>query len=96
MANHLLRRPQVAALFPVSKAGLYQLIATGAFPPPVKIGAASAWDAAEVDSVIAARIAGVPEEGVRAMVSELVACRKFPDTDRRRAAIVRRHLLGGE
>jgi predicted DNA-binding transcriptional regulator AlpA len=92
---NLIRMPQVVAILPVSKTGLYQLISTGIFPPPVKIGAASAWDEAEVKSVVAAMLAKVPADGVRELVTELVACRKFADTDRRRAAIVRKHLQGG-
>jgi predicted DNA-binding transcriptional regulator AlpA len=91
---NLLRRPQVAAIFPVSKTGLYQLIAAGVFPPPLKIGAASAWDEAEVKSVVACLVAGIPADSVRALVGELVEARKHADTDRRRAAIVRRFLRG--
>jgi predicted DNA-binding transcriptional regulator AlpA len=96
MAQSFLRRPQVAAIFPVSKAGLYQRIAAGTFPPPIKVGAASVWELAEVESVMAAMAAGVPADGVRGLVEELVAARKHPDTERRRAAILRRHLQGAE
>ncbi|WP_246139627.1 helix-turn-helix transcriptional regulator [Parahaliea aestuarii] len=44
---------------------LYELVSEGAFPPPVKLGRASAWVSTEVQQWIADRIAerdgGTPE-----------------------------------
>jgi predicted DNA-binding transcriptional regulator AlpA len=38
-----LRLPEVLALIPVGKSTLYAWIASGRFPPPVKLGRCSAW-----------------------------------------------------
>jgi prophage regulatory protein len=52
------RLPTVKARTGLSRSELYRRIAVGDFPQPVKLGArASAWNAAEVDSWITARIA---------------------------------------
>ncbi|WP_423774808.1 helix-turn-helix transcriptional regulator [Bilophila wadsworthia] len=45
---HLLRIHQVQRFFPVSKATLYNLIAKGAFPAPLKVGRASFWRSSDV------------------------------------------------
>lgn len=43
------RLPSVLARIGMKRAWLYKQIAEGAFPPPVKIGGASCWDARVVD-----------------------------------------------
>jgi prophage regulatory protein len=54
----LLRLPDVRRRVSLSRSEIYRRIAAGHFPQPVKLGErASAWNAAEVDSWIAARIA---------------------------------------
>jgi prophage regulatory protein len=54
----LLRLPDVRRRVSLSRSEIYRRIAAGDFPQPVKLGErASAWNAAEVDSWIAARIA---------------------------------------
>lgn len=52
------RLPQVKARTGLCRSSLYRAIASGDFPAPIKLGErASAWNAAEVDSWIASRIA---------------------------------------
>lgn len=52
------RLPSVKARTGLGRSSIYRGIATGDFPQPVKLGTrASAWNAAEVDNWIAARIA---------------------------------------
>lgn len=52
------RLPGVSARTGLSRSEIYRRIAAGDFPAPVKLGErASAWNAAEVDSWIAGRIA---------------------------------------
>ncbi|MGH8111755.1 MAG: helix-turn-helix transcriptional regulator [Rhodanobacteraceae bacterium] len=54
----LLRLPQVSARTGLSRSELYRRMAGGDFPAQVKIGVrASAWNAAEIDHWVAARIA---------------------------------------
>jgi prophage regulatory protein len=54
----LLRLPAVRQRTGKCRSDIYRGIARGTFPAPVKLGArASAWNAAEVDAWIAARIA---------------------------------------
>ena len=70
------RLPAVTAGTGRSRASLYQDIADGLFPPPVKIGhQASAWPDDEVDTVNRARIAGKSEEEIRKLVKRLVEAR---------------------
>lgn len=52
------RLPSVRARTGLSRSEIYRRIAAGDFPRAIKLGErASAWNAAEVDSWIAARIA---------------------------------------
>lgn len=52
------RLPQVKARTGLGRSEIYRRISVGQFPAPIKLGErASAWNAAEVDEWIAARIA---------------------------------------
>ena len=52
------RLPQVKARTGFSRSEIYRRVQAGTFPAPIKLGErASAWNAAEVDSWIADRIA---------------------------------------
>lgn len=52
------RLPRVKARTGLCRSDIYRRIAAGDFPAPIKLGLrASAWNAAEVDSWITARIA---------------------------------------
>jgi prophage regulatory protein len=54
----LLRLPQVQEIVPYSSSTIYQLIAEGKFPAPVKLGPrASAWLESEIHDWINCRIA---------------------------------------
>jgi prophage regulatory protein len=56
-ADHFLRLPAVMARTGKSKAGIYQDIAAGTFPAPIKIGPrASAWVESEIVTWQQARI----------------------------------------
>ena len=60
-----------------SRSSHYSDIQRGLFTPPVSIGSrAVGWPDYEVDTINAAKIAGVSDSEVRALVSELVANRK--------------------
>ena len=61
MPNHpsmsISRRPQVQARTGIPKATMYAMMATGAFPRPIKIGArAVAWLDSDIDRWIEARV----------------------------------------
>lgn len=52
------RLPQVKARTGLSRSEIYRRVSAGDFPAPCKLGErASAWNAAEIDSWITARIA---------------------------------------
>ncbi|MCC6195163.1 MAG: AlpA family phage regulatory protein [Burkholderiales bacterium] len=56
---------------------LYNKIRDSLFVPPVPIGArAVAWPSSEIDTIIAARIAGRSDDEIKALVQRLVAARK--------------------
>lgn len=58
----LLRMPDVLSRTGMSRSGIYNLVAVGKFPKPVKLGErAAAWIASEVDAWIAERIAARDE-----------------------------------
>lgn len=53
----LIRRKQVQARTGLSRSGMYQMIAEGAFPGSIKIGARSVgWVQSEIDEWVASRI----------------------------------------
>lgn len=61
MTDHkkLLRLPAVKEATGLARSTIYALIAKGEFPRPIKLTPKlSAWDAAEIDAWIEARIAG--------------------------------------
>lgn len=58
------RLPVVMARTGLSRSSIYRQIASGTFPPPVKLGERiSAWEAAAVDQWILARL-GAKQAGV--------------------------------
>lgn len=58
ISAQLLRRRQVEALTGLRRSTIYERMARGQFPRPVRLGTrAVAWLASEIDSWIAARIA---------------------------------------
>lgn len=74
---NFLRIPAVLKRRGVSRSGHYADIKAGLFPKPVHIGLrAVAHPDYEVDALNAARIAGQPDEEIRALVLKLEAARK--------------------
>ena len=73
----LLRQPEARTRCACgSRSAWYRWIAEGLAPRPVKIGPnTAAWPAAEIDALIAARLAGADDAAVRALVAELHAAR---------------------
>ena len=77
MQMKLLRKPSVLQKTGRSKSSLYNDIAQGLFPPPIKINlVSSAWPDFEVDTIIAAIIRGESAENIKNIVSEMVEARK--------------------
>jgi prophage regulatory protein len=75
--NALLRTPDVCAVTGMARPTLYEAMAKGLFPRPIKLGEkSSAWPASEVNAMCAARIAGKSVEEIRALVVELTEARK--------------------
>lgn len=70
------RLPEICTTQGKCKSSIYNEISAGLFPPPVKISSrSSAWPSNEVEAITKARIAGVSEKELRALVLKLVAQR---------------------
>ena len=79
MVQTLLRLPTVKAETGASRSTIYLRIQQGLWPKPVKLGPRSvAWPASEVAALNAARIAGMADIEIRALVAKLEAARKSP------------------
>lgn len=77
MVQTLLRLPNVKAETGASRSTIYLRIQQGLWPKPVKLGPRSvAWPASEVAALNAARIAGMADAEIRALVATLEADRK--------------------
>lgn len=75
--NALMRTPDVCAVTGMARPTLYEAMAKGLFPRPIKLGEkSSAWPCREVDAMCAARIAGKSEDELRALVAALTEGRK--------------------
>lgn len=75
--NAVLGMPDLSAVTRASKPTIYAWIADGLFTAPVKFGAkSSAWPVSEVNSILAARIAGKTDDEIRALVIDLTEARK--------------------
>ena len=73
----MLRCPEVGARMRRGRTALHVDVKAGLLPPGVKVGArAVAWPSAEIDAVLAARIAGQSETEIKALVRRLVADRR--------------------
>lgn len=93
MHQVLLRTKQVFAYYPKSRAGIYNDINAGTFPPPIKLGErCSAWLREETEIVVAARAAQLTDDQVRGVVRDLVDARSYVDAPARRQAILGKHL----
>ncbi len=76
--NDLLRMPDVKRASSLARPTIYRDIRRGTFPRPVKIGTISAWPAAEIAAINAARIAGKCDDEIRQLVAELERNRANP------------------
>ena len=77
MAHTLLRLPAVKAESGASRSTIYLRIQQGLWPKPVKLGPRSvAWPASEVSALNAARIAGMDDAAIRALVTALETARQ--------------------
>ena len=77
MANSLLRLPAVKAQSGASRSTIYLRIQQGLWPKPVKLGPRSVgWPEAEVSALNSARIAGMLDGEIRALVTRLETARK--------------------
>lgn len=77
MVQTLLRLPSVKAETGASRSTIYLRIQQGLWPKPVKLGPRSVgWPASEVSALNAARIAGMADAEIRALVATLEAARK--------------------
>lgn len=77
MVQTLLRLPAVKAESGASRSTIYLRIQQGLWTKPVKLGPRSvAWPASEVAALNAARIAGMADTEIRALVTKLEESRK--------------------
>lgn len=77
MVQTLLRLPSVKSETGASRSTIYLRIQQGLWPKPVKLGPRSvAWPASEVAALNAARIAGMADTEIRALVAKLETARK--------------------
>jgi len=77
MAHKILRLPAVKAETGASRSTIYLRIQQGLWPKPVKLGPRSVgWPASEVTTLNAARIAGMVDAEIRALVATLETARK--------------------
>ena len=79
-APAILRRDSVESQSGYPRSTLYQRISQGLWTQPVKLGPrAVGWPADEVSALIAALIAGQPDETIRGLVRQLEAARTARD-----------------
>jgi prophage regulatory protein len=77
MVQAILRLPAVKAESGASRSTIYLRIQQGLWPKPVRLGPRSVgWPASEVAAINTARIAGMTDEEIRALVIKLEAARK--------------------
>lgn len=77
MVQTLLRLPRVKAETGASRSTIYLRIQQGLWTKPVKLGPRSVgWPASEVAALNAARISGMVDTEIRALVAKLEAARK--------------------
>lgn len=77
MVNAILRLPAVKAQSGASRSTIYLRIQQGLWPKPVKLGPRSVgWPASEVSALNAARISGMADAEIRALVATLEADRR--------------------
>lgn len=77
MSQSIQRLPAVIAATGSSRSTIYLRVSQGLWPQPVKLGArAIGWPSSEITAINAARIAGLSDEEIRALVIKLEFTRK--------------------
>lgn len=77
MVDKILRLPAVKAECGASRSTIYLRIQQGLWPKPVKLGPRSiGWPLSEITAINAARIAGLSDDEIRAVVVKLELARK--------------------
>ena len=77
MFKAILRLPAVKAESGSSRSTIYLRIKQGLWPKPVKLGPRSVgWPAGEIAAINVARIAGMADDEIRALVVKLELARK--------------------
>lgn len=77
MVPRILRLPAVKAETGASRSTIYLRMQQGLWPKPVRLGPRSVgWPASEVAAINDARIAGYPDDEIRALVVRLEVARK--------------------
>lgn len=70
--SKILRLPDVMQLIGLSKSSVYAYVSNGLITKPVKLGArAMGWPESDIEEINFARIAGKPDEEIRALVERL-------------------------
>jgi prophage regulatory protein len=70
------RLPELKAIIGLSRSSIYGHIAQGLFPKPIHIGSrAVGWLSHETDAIMMARVAGVSNDDIRALVVTLMSQR---------------------
>lgn len=76
MTYKIIRAPALLERLCLKKSAVYSMMAAGTLPPPIKLTSkAVAWVDGEIDAVVAARVAGLHDDEIRALVARLVADR---------------------
>ena len=76
MVKRMMRCPEVCQALGRCRSSLYADIAEGLLPAPVRIGKrCSGWPANEIEQIQAARIRGESDDGICALVAEIMAAR---------------------
>lgn len=74
--NALLRTKDVCTVAGISRPTLYEAMAAGLWPRPIKLGAkSSAWKASECNAMLAARVRGASDDEIRQLVIDLTSAR---------------------
>ncbi len=77
MSQRILRLPAVKSESGHSRSTIYLRISQGLWTKPVSLGGRTVgWPASEISSLLAARIAGKPDDEIRMLVKKLESERK--------------------
>ena len=83
----LIRLPHLITKTGRKSSSIYERLANGLLPAPVKSGRSSLWVEAEIDAVLATEAAGASDDEIRSLVQELVAARPLRAREAREAAL---------